>query len=415
MAVHYSLPSLLRARGDSEICSSRAALKCASCGIKESWFCFFPCPAGRTCSENVNDCWLQPCLNGGSCMDLINDYICHCPLGKQRALATRLQKYHAINFSAGASLGICEDVVAHVLTCKPPCLLLIIFQCWRETSKDGNREDCSFETLKAEPRPLKATKQKQISELGRNKHNFLSQTRAQCQRETFNNTISIDNAYWLRHSRAFHTCWCGFCPLVVNYTNACCLHKTKRCNLPTWHCEFNVTFISRREPRPAEPSTNQYLTIATHTEVKTVFSTRVHQLWDVSWPTQKKHVCLFERPFKGKHTPINLPEARWAASAHITCYMQGFYSIHAAAHPSLLIICSYCCLLCSLLPPALIRFEQNQDTNVSVRLPFTVRLHWQIYRQVFLLSLYLPSNLITALFGLPAFTKQEQKNSTVLV
>lgn len=62
-------------------------------------------------------------------MDLINDYICHCPLGKQRALATRLQKYHAINFSAGASLGIWEDVVAHVLTCKPPCLLLIIFQC----------------------------------------------------------------------------------------------------------------------------------------------------------------------------------------------------------------------------------------------------------------------------------------------
>lgn len=33
-------------------------------------------------------------------MDLINDYICHCPLGKQRALATRLQKYHAISFSA---------------------------------------------------------------------------------------------------------------------------------------------------------------------------------------------------------------------------------------------------------------------------------------------------------------------------
>lgn len=106
-------------------CESTAALKCALCGIKEL---ILFCPAGRTCSENVNDCWLQPCLNGGSCMDLINDYICHCPLGKQRALATRLQKYHAINFSAGASLGICEDVVAHVLTCKPPCLLLIIFQ-----------------------------------------------------------------------------------------------------------------------------------------------------------------------------------------------------------------------------------------------------------------------------------------------
>lgn len=52
--------------------------------------------------------------------------------------------------------------------------------CWRETSKDGNREDCSFETLKAEPRPLKARKQKQkqIGELGRNKHDILSRIRA---------------------------------------------------------------------------------------------------------------------------------------------------------------------------------------------------------------------------------------------
>lgn len=55
--------------------------------------------AGRTCSENVNDCWSLPCLNGGSCMDLINDYICHCPLGKYRLLVyywACLQKYHAI-------------------------------------------------------------------------------------------------------------------------------------------------------------------------------------------------------------------------------------------------------------------------------------------------------------------------------
>lgn len=34
------------------------------------------------------------------------------------------------------------------------------------------------------------------------------------------------------------------CPLVVNYTNACCLHETKCCSLPTWHCEFKVTFTS---------------------------------------------------------------------------------------------------------------------------------------------------------------------------
>lgn len=42
------------------------------------------------------------------------------------------------------------------------------------------------------------------------------------------------------------------CPLVVNYTNACCLHQKKCCSLPTWHCKFNVTFISGggdRDPR----------------------------------------------------------------------------------------------------------------------------------------------------------------------
>lgn len=31
-------------------------------------------------------------------MDLINDFICHCPLGKHQELGTCLQKYHAINF-----------------------------------------------------------------------------------------------------------------------------------------------------------------------------------------------------------------------------------------------------------------------------------------------------------------------------
>lgn len=31
-------------------------------------------------------------------MDLINDFICHCPLGKHQVLGTCLQKYHAINF-----------------------------------------------------------------------------------------------------------------------------------------------------------------------------------------------------------------------------------------------------------------------------------------------------------------------------
>ena len=34
---------------------------------------------GGQCQVNVNECALkQPCLHGGSCFDLINDYLCIC-------------------------------------------------------------------------------------------------------------------------------------------------------------------------------------------------------------------------------------------------------------------------------------------------------------------------------------------------
>lgn len=62
-------------------------------------------------------------------MDLINDYICHCPLGKQRALATCLQKYHAINFFLGMSPWEFPLICLHA---DRLCLLLIIFQCYAE-------------------------------------------------------------------------------------------------------------------------------------------------------------------------------------------------------------------------------------------------------------------------------------------
>lgn len=137
----------------------------------------------------------------------------------------------------------------------------------------------------------------------------------------------------------------------------------------------------------------------------------------VTFPDRRRQstcgLCLKSLPLRA-NAPMNLAEARWPERTH-HLLRAGFYRSDAAAHPSLLIICSRCCLFCSLLPPAQIRFDQNQSTNVSVRLPFTVRLHWQIYRQVFLLSLDLPSNSITALLGLPAFTKREQKHSTVLL
>lgn len=72
------------------VCTDRSAVRASQTAIitaKLNTICMFLSrPAGRTCSEDVDDCWSQPCLNGGSCMDLINDFICHCPLGKRPVL-----------------------------------------------------------------------------------------------------------------------------------------------------------------------------------------------------------------------------------------------------------------------------------------------------------------------------------------
>ena len=36
---------------------------------------------GTHCEENVNDCATNPCANGGTCHDSVNDFICACPPG----------------------------------------------------------------------------------------------------------------------------------------------------------------------------------------------------------------------------------------------------------------------------------------------------------------------------------------------
>lgn len=36
----------------------------------------------EVCSlSDIDDCFLQPCMNKGSCHDLINGFKCMCPLG----------------------------------------------------------------------------------------------------------------------------------------------------------------------------------------------------------------------------------------------------------------------------------------------------------------------------------------------
>lgn len=32
------------------------------------------------CETNIDDCAVNPCNNGGSCIDLVNDYMCVCSL-----------------------------------------------------------------------------------------------------------------------------------------------------------------------------------------------------------------------------------------------------------------------------------------------------------------------------------------------
>ena len=42
------------------------------------------CVAGFTdknCSTNIDECSPNPCLNGGTCTDGINDYTCECVAG----------------------------------------------------------------------------------------------------------------------------------------------------------------------------------------------------------------------------------------------------------------------------------------------------------------------------------------------
>ncbi|MEQ2215113.1 hypothetical protein XENOCAPTIV_027672, partial [Xenoophorus captivus] len=36
---------------------------------------------GQRCEININECAGNPCLNGGTCQDRINDYACICPVG----------------------------------------------------------------------------------------------------------------------------------------------------------------------------------------------------------------------------------------------------------------------------------------------------------------------------------------------
>lgn len=166
------------------------------------------------------------------------------------------------------------------------------------------------ETLKAQPRPLKTRnhKQKQNSEhktqfyeFGRNKQrakriSSVGHAHKFCIRlliARFSQMILIKS---ITEDVSAHVALIFFprlCPLVVNYTNACCLHETKCCSLPTWHCKFNVTFISRGGDRNPQThlQTNIWLMKCTDS-LKTVFGSSLSALR--CFPLEAKEVDVIK-------------------------------------------------------------------------------------------------------------------------
>ena len=40
-----------------------------------------PCVVGDLCETNINECENSPCMNGATCVDLVNGYVCQCAAG----------------------------------------------------------------------------------------------------------------------------------------------------------------------------------------------------------------------------------------------------------------------------------------------------------------------------------------------
>ena len=87
---------------------------------------------GRYCEENINDCAEDPCLLGGNCTDLINDYKCTCPPG---FTGKRCQEKIDLCANSPCENGICVDrLFYHECICNPG---------WSGPSCQTNINDCT--------------------------------------------------------------------------------------------------------------------------------------------------------------------------------------------------------------------------------------------------------------------------------
>ena len=61
---------------------------------------------GTDCEIDINECIGDVCQNGGTCIDLENDYHCKCRKGKNHKLIFNLTfvKYHTLNGNRTSNL-----------------------------------------------------------------------------------------------------------------------------------------------------------------------------------------------------------------------------------------------------------------------------------------------------------------------
>ena len=73
---------------------------------------------GNNCETNKDDCVDEPCMHGGTCVDLVGGYDCECPPGKT-GLLCHLDDACASNPCPGARCDTNPVDGRHTCTCMP--------------------------------------------------------------------------------------------------------------------------------------------------------------------------------------------------------------------------------------------------------------------------------------------------------